>query len=123
MKSIFSLILTSKFFIKLFIHYISYQNVKVQCCRQWENYVLCICCAQSSDLPSLKTGLSHVLTILWSEDGLKTEQFRRWGRWMEDGARWKVLENICFTKECIQTLFITWLNNWFKRLFLSFQRY
>ena len=51
----------------------SFETVIVTCC---------ICCAPSSNLPSLKTGLPHLLTKPWSEDGAPV---LRPGR-SEDGA-------------------------------------
>ena len=42
----------------------------------------CICCAPSSDLPGLKTGLPHLPTKPWLEDGVPV---LRPGR-SEDGA-------------------------------------
>ena len=46
---------------------------------------MCKCCVPSSDLPSLKTGLPHLLTKPWLEVGVPVLRLGR----SEDGARLK----------------------------------
>ena len=74
--------------------------------------ILYICCAPSSDLPSLKTGLPHLPTKPWSEDGV---QFLRLGR-SEDGAggqkmgqgrkTGQVIQNICLRNLSVKLNFL-----------------
>ena len=52
----------------------------------------CICCAPSFDLPGLKTGLAHLPTKPWSEDGVPV---LRPGR-SEDGAGGRKMGQVYF---------------------------
>ena len=66
----------------------------------------CICCAPSSDLPGLKTGLPHLPTKPWSEDGAPV---LRPGK-LEDGAGGRkmgqVIQNICFRNLLVKLNFL-----------------
>ena len=71
-----------------------------------------ICCAPSSDLPGLKTGLPHLPTKPWSEDGALVLRPGRseggaGGQKMGQGQKiGQVIENMCFRNLSVKLNFL-----------------
>ena len=80
--------------------------------KKWALLFVYICCSPFSDLPSLKTGLPHLPTKPWSEDGVPVLRPGRsedgvGGMKMGQGRKMgQVIQNICFRNISVKLNFL-----------------